>query len=257
MGMTVSGYDSSSISTLFSSLPGASSGNNIFAGTTSMLSDYYSIRNGSYHKLLRAYYSSDASANVSSKSDVEDEKKTTYESKAAELKELKSDATSLSDAANKLLAKGSDSLFKKQSVTDESGNSSYDYDVNAIYEGVNSFVKEYNDMITSGGKSEISSVSNAVNRMMTNTNANANLLKQIGISADTEGKLSLDEAVFKKGDMTIAKSLFQSQGGYGYQVAAQASMINSAVVAQASGGSYTSTGAVSMNTLMNSYNSYI
>ncbi|MDD6194023.1 MAG: hypothetical protein PUB19_03875 [Lachnospiraceae bacterium] len=257
MGVTVSGFDSSSISTLFSSLPGASANSNILAGTTSMLSDYYSIRNGSYHKLLKAYYNSDASTNVGTKADVQDKKEDTYESKAAELKALKEDATGLSDAANKLLAKGSDSVFKKQSVTDKSGKVSYDYDLNAIYEGVNGFVKEYNDMITSGSDSDITSVANGVNRMMQNTKANAALLGKIGISVDGEGKLSLDESTFKNSDMTIAKSLFQSQGGYGYQVATQASMINSAVVAQASGGSYTRTGAVSMNTLMNSYNSYI
>ena len=61
MGMTVSGFDSSSISTLFSSLPGVKGSNNLMAGATSMLSDYYSIRNGSYHKLLKSYYNSDAS----------------------------------------------------------------------------------------------------------------------------------------------------------------------------------------------------
>lgn len=222
-----------------------------------MLSDYYSIRNGSYHKLLKSYYNSDAVKNAGNKTDVEDKKENTFVSKAAELKELKSDATSLSDATGKLLEKGSDSVFKKQSLTDDAGNAFYDYDVNAIYEGVRGFVKEYNDMVTSGGKSDITSITNAVNRMQQNTIANAALLKKIGITMDTEGKLSVDESTFKDSDMTIAKSLFQSQGGYGYQIATQASMINSAAIAQASGGSYTSTGAVSMNTLMNSYNSYV
>lgn len=257
MGMTISGFDSSSISTLFSGLPGASASNNLMAGTTSMLSDYYSIRNGSYHKLLKSYYNSDASKNVSNKTDVEDKKENTFESKAKELKTLKEDATSLSSAASKLLAKDKDSVFKKQSITDGEGKVTYDYDVNAIYEGVRGFAKEYNDMVTSGGKSDITSVSNAVNRMTQNTSANAALLKKIGITVDTDGKLSIDEAAFKNSDMTIAKSLFQFQGGYGYQIATQASMINSSVIAQASGGSYTNTGAVSMNTLMNSYNSYI
>lgn len=257
MGMTVSGFDSSSISTLFSSLPGASAGNNMMAGTTAMLSDYYSIRNGSYHKLLKSYYNSDASKNTGNKTLVEDKEEKTFEAKAKELKTLKEDATSLLGAANKLLAKDGDSVFKKQNVTHEDGSSSYDYDLNGIYESVRSFAKEYNDMITSGETSDVTSVSNAVDRMRQNTRANATLLKKIGITVDTDGKLSVDENAFKSGDMTIAKSLFQSQGAYGYQIATQASMINHAVVAQASSGSYTSTGSVSMNTIMNSYNSYI
>ena len=43
-------------STLFGSLPGANSSNNIMSGLSGMLSDYSSIRNGSYGKLVSAYY---------------------------------------------------------------------------------------------------------------------------------------------------------------------------------------------------------
>ena len=57
--------------------------------------------------------------------------------------------------------------------------------------------------------------------------------------------------------MTVAKSLFQTSGAYGYQIASKASMVRSTVLAEASSGNYTSTGTLSMNDLMNSYNSYI
>jgi len=67
----------------------------------------------------------------------------------------------------------------------------------------------------------------------------------------------VDEATFKKSDMTVAKSLFQTSGGYGYQISAKASMVRSSVLSQASGGSYTRTGAISMNDLMSTYSSYI
>lgn len=50
---TFFGINSSAVSTLFSSASSAKS------GTTDILSDYYSIRNGSYKKLLNAYYSID------------------------------------------------------------------------------------------------------------------------------------------------------------------------------------------------------
>ena len=57
MGLTVSGYDSSSISTLFSSLnSSSSSGGSSLSSMTSLLGEYNSIQSGSYFKLLRSYY---------------------------------------------------------------------------------------------------------------------------------------------------------------------------------------------------------
>ena len=59
---TISGYDSSSIGVLFSSLNPRSSGLSS-AGVSDMLgisySDYATIRNGSYGKLVKAYYKQD------------------------------------------------------------------------------------------------------------------------------------------------------------------------------------------------------
>jgi hypothetical protein len=77
------------------------------------------------------------------------------------------------------------------------------------------------------------------------------------VTIGTDGKLSVDEETFKKADMTVAKSLFNSTGSYAYQIGTKASMINSAVVTQSSGSAYTSTGALSTSSLINSYNSYV
>ena len=67
---TISGYDSSSLSVLFSSLNkhAGSSNVSLLGGGSDLLginySDYATIRNGSYLKLMKSYYSLDASDEV-------------------------------------------------------------------------------------------------------------------------------------------------------------------------------------------------
>ena len=75
---TISGYDSSSLGVLFSSLNNKSG-----SGTTDLLginySDYATIRSGSYFKLLKSYYSIDSSDEVKkivNNTKDEDDKKT-------------------------------------------------------------------------------------------------------------------------------------------------------------------------------------
>ena len=67
---TISGYDSSSLSVLISSLNknAGSSNVSLLGGGSDLLginySDYATIRNGSYLKLMKSYYSLDASDEV-------------------------------------------------------------------------------------------------------------------------------------------------------------------------------------------------
>ena len=253
MGLTVSGYDSSSISTLFSSLnSSSSSGGSSLSSMSSLLGEYNSIQSGSYFKLLRSYYTPKNGTDTTTTTD-KDKLQTTDKQMA----EWKSDATELSDAANTLLKKGTDSLFSKVEQKDADGKTTYGYDTDKIYSAVKKFADAYNDMIDSGDGASLSGVRSAVSGMEGLTSANSSILKSIGISVGSNGHLSVNEATFKKSDMTVAKSLFQTSGSYGYQISAKASMVRSSVLSQASGGSYTRTGAISMNDLMSTYSSYI
>ena len=102
MGLTVSGYDSSSISTLFSSLNSSkSNGISSLSSMTNMLGEYHSIQSGSYFKLLRSYYTPKDGTEAASTT-----KKNPAEITDKQLAEWKTDATELSDAANALLKKG-------------------------------------------------------------------------------------------------------------------------------------------------------
>lgn len=255
MKMTVSGFDSSSISTLFSSISGSSGNSGLFGGPSSMLSDYYSIRNGSYQKLLKSYYSPETQS-VSSKL-ASDKLSKLNAFQKEDVKQIKTDATALSDAANKLLEKGSKSLFNKVATTKEDGSTEYAYDTNAIYNAVSDFAKQYNSLIDSAKDSSIGSIENSVSNMMSMSSINANMLKKIGITFDENQRFVVDENKFKQSDMTLVKSLFNEQGGYGYQVATKASMVNASVAVYASGSNYTSAGTWNKNAWMNTYNSYI
>ena len=101
-------WDSNSINTLFSSLPSRSFG---FFGTgndtsANMLSDYYSIKNGSYGKLMKAYYNSESEevSKIASKATSNVTKnKSDVSSDAKVASEVKSSANALKDSANTLI----------------------------------------------------------------------------------------------------------------------------------------------------------
>lgn len=223
---TISGYDSSSIGVLFSSLNSGSTKTSF--GTSDLLginySDYATIKNGSYTKLMKAYYSKD-----SSDSSVSEAKPSTSTSKdsTALLGRIESAADDLTAAEDKLRKTGTDSLFTKSQVKDSDGNVSYGYDTDKIYKAVNDFVKGYNSLLEEGEDSNTGSISRTAKSLVNLTKANSKLLKDVGITIGTDNKLSIDEKTFKSADMSKVKSLFQSSGGYGYQASVQAGYMKS------------------------------
>lgn len=106
--------------------------------------------------------------------------------------------------------KGNRSLFSKVEQKDADGKTTYGYDTDKIYSAVKKFADAYNDMIDSGDGASLSGVRSAVSGMEGLTSANSSILKSIGISVGSNGHLSVNEATFKKSDMTVAKSLFQT-----------------------------------------------
>lgn len=224
---TISGYDSASIGVLFSSLNSGSTKS--FSGVSDLLgisySDYATIQNGSYTKLMKAYYS-DSSSGDSSVSEAKPSTATSKDSTAL-LGRIESAADDLTAAESKLKKTGTDSLFTKSQVKDSNGNVSYDYDTDKIYNAVNDFVKSYNSLIEEGADAKTGSISRSEQSLVNLTKANSKLLKDVGITIGTDNKLSIDEKTFKSADMSKVKSLFQSSGGYGYQASVQAGYMKS------------------------------
>ena len=225
---TISGYDSASIGVLFSSLN--NSGNKGIGGMGSLTSDilginysdYATIKNGSYFKLMKAYYGMDASEavkeTVSNTSTSKDDTKT--------LARIEGAADDLKESADALLEKGTKSLFKTKSVAGEDGSTKTEYDVDAIYKAVNKFVEDYNSLVEEAKDAKTSNISGAAERLTRMADMNEKALSAVGITINKDNELEIDKDAFKKADMQKVKALFQDRGGFGYQVSTQSSMIN-------------------------------
>jgi hypothetical protein len=241
---SISAYDSNSISTLFSSLSTKSSSSSSSANFGVDLSTYSLIKSGSYFKLMQAYYSTDdskSSSIVSSTSTSKDSTKT--------LASIENASEDLTDSAEALYKTGTSSLFSKKSIKGEDGTTTQGYDTDAIYKAVNSFVSDYNTLVSATGKSETTKISNAAAAMVNATSSNASLLKSVGISvSSTDYTLSIDEDTFKKADMSTVKSLFNGTGSYAYSVAVKSSMIDSyAQLESSKSNTYSSSGNYTYN----------
>lgn len=241
------------VSWMFSSLGSGAAG---VAGSN-FLADYASIKNGSYGKLMKAYYGGSQNSSVKSiaKKSVDSytgkkEALTSEETKA--YTKVKSSADSLKESADKLMKTGTNSVFalKDITVTDENGVESTEkgYDVEGIYSAVKNFVSDYNAVIESADKVDSDTVARRAASMMRATSSNLKSLLAVGISINTNGTLSLDKDTFMEADMSKVKSLFSGAGSYSYTVSSQASMINYAADRETSkGNTYTTKGTYGTN----------
>lgn len=191
------------------------------------LSDYASIKNGSYGKLMKAYYgknSSSVSSLVNSKTN------STSSEETKSLAKVQSSTDDLKESADALLATGKDSLFNKKEITktaeDGTKTTTTGYDTDAIYKAVSTFVTNYNSVLDSMDDINSTSILGKATSMVTATAANSKLLSAVGITINKDNSLSIDKDTFAKADMSTVKSLFNGNGSYAYRVSAQASLIN-------------------------------
>lgn len=230
----------------YTSLFGTSStsSTNWMSGMTSLYSDYNTIRNGSYYKLLKAYYNQDSSTTSSTEDSVS--KSTSTEKK--ELTQIKADAAGLEESAAALTAKGTDSLFAKKEITtkDEDGNETktLEYDREAIEKAVTAFVEDYNDTIESAGDATSTSVLRKTLQLTQNTAANKNMLAKIGINVGADNKLSVDKDTLQKARISDMQSLFEGKDSYAGRISDKASQIAATAVKEAAktNALYTNTG---------------
>ncbi|MDR2043042.1 MAG: hypothetical protein LBQ15_01480 [Clostridium sp.] len=216
---------------LFASLGSAASG---VAGST-LLSDYASLKNGSYYKLMKAYYAGkgggDSVDSIAEKPP--SVRQSASKDDSATLTRVQNATDVLKDSAAVLLEKGSQSLFQEKEFTsvDENGvkttTKGYDvYDVDAVYKAVAGFVDAYHSVVEAASSAQSSSIATKAQSLLGSTAANKNLLGRIGITINEDHTLSLDEAAFRKADQSTVNTLFHGNGSYGYQVSVKASMMD-------------------------------
>lgn len=247
---------------LFSNLSSSRSGN---LGNLNFLSDYASIKNGSYGKLMKAYYQKVGNDSTSTSSADNSSKLTTSLSadSAKTLTQIDSDADALKESADALINKGTDSLFKEKEVTvkkeDGTTATTKEYDVDAIYDAVSSMVKNYNTLLDSTAKSDSSSVKTATSNMTNITALYSKTLEKAGITVGSDNKLTLDEEKFKATDISTLKSTFNNSPSFAYSVSSQASFIDYAANKEAlKANTYDYTGTYNNNySIGNLFNSFL
>ena len=244
--MSINAYNASTISALFAGLNNSSSGTSLSYGID--FTTYNSIKNGSYSKLMRKYYSNQASESTNGATANKNTGKVhSIDIQKNNAKVNRDNAASLVDSASELKKY---SLWSKVDKTDKDGNIAKEYDTDKIAKAVSSFVKDYNSLVY---------VLNSASNMVNYTRANADLLKKIGISVGSDNKLTVDEDKLKASDMAVVKSVFKDSGSFGQTISAKASTIYGNAVSQLSElstkNSYTSNGLYSYSSGY-TYNQY-
>ena len=187
------------------------------------LSDYASIKNGSYGKLMKAYYSKGNTSNVESTNN--------KQNKSDVLEQLvgskKSSSVNQKDTGVTLSKLESSSSKVSKSVAELSDSKTYEKeDKEALFESASSFVKGYNELLSASSMSDNKNVTSMTNSATTFSTAFKKSLSEIGITVGDDKKLSIDEKTFKKADASQIKKLFGGNGSYGGMVKANVDAIN-------------------------------
>lgn len=254
--MSINIHQKNDYSTLFAGLY-AGNGSNKANMLGINLSDYASLKSGSYGKLMKAYYSKNRTEEVEkavggSKDKTSSKKKIeASEDKAEMIAKLEKDATAFSSAAKKLQDTGKDSVFaeKETKVKNEDGTETVTkgYDRDAIYEAAASFVSSYNSLIASSASSENSRVNSAHSGLVNLTSNRAKALESVGITIGKDNKLSIDKDKFKEADVEKVKSLLQGSYTLGVQNRADLIQMYAKNDAARASGVYGSSGSYANN----------
>ncbi|MBQ7679826.1 MAG: hypothetical protein IJT34_08250 [Butyrivibrio sp.] len=220
-------------STLFSSLNGNSS-TNYLSGLSNLVSDMNSIQNGSYSKLVGAYYSKlEKEGRTTSPNKKEASGKTSERlQNSRTYNTIRGDANSLQQTAEDFVAGGSDSMFVKKA----DGS----YDESKITSAAADLVKKYNSLVRDGASAGDSTTSDRMAALNKISESYTKKLSSIGINYDEEaGTLSLNKDKMASAGMDKVKSVLGGRTGYAYQVSSAASRVETAAKnAAASGTGY-------------------
>ena len=185
-------------------------------GLAGLVGDYNSIKSGSYGKLLKSYYgqatsATGAASGSSSRSNsvenliAERRNPTTSKEVSTANAKLSSSVSSMTGSLSSL----QDAATYKDA---EGGSTGQAKAANAL----KSYVSAYNDAVESSKKSTMTSVSKNVAGAMQASKANADKLKELGITINNDGTLNLDEKKLATVDADKIKSVFDGNDAMSY-----------------------------------------
>ncbi len=246
MGISINvGSMKQDYSYLFQGLSSSSGGS---LGNLNFLSDYASIKNGSYGRLMKAYYTEEQDSSTATTSrkrssgnvldQILEEKKHPKISKEAQ-------------EANANLKTGLSSL--KTSVSVLQSDKTYTDTANGrsaadkVTSALKNYVSDYNNVVNAAKNSTLANKTAYVANMMSNTAANADKLSEIGITVNTNGTLDFNEAKLKSAGLSKVQELFSSKDilSYGSAVSSRLQFAGAATGTTATDSTETSSAASS------------
>ena len=229
----------------FNSLFGVSGSNNSGNGIYSLLGDYSSIKTGSYGRLVSKYLSeSDDSSSKKSSSTIND----TKSKLSSDVLKPNAAYTALNDTKalqSSIKALSDEELYKEGADSDK------------LYEKAKAFVDDYNDLLDSAGRSNVSGLKTNVNSIVSRTATEKSNLEGIGITVKSDNSLSIDKDKFNAADRDEVKKLLGQTGGYASMVGVNANGAEYYAQAAASSGSlYGNSGSYSYGSFGSSFSVY-
>lgn len=212
------------------------------SGNLNYLSDYASIKSGSYAKLMKAYYGtgqSSAATSTGTKSSsgyvldkILEERRNPKVSE--DVQEANSNLTTGLSSLNKSVS----ALQNDNTYTNtQNGQSAADKAVSAV----KAYVSDYNDVVSAAKRSTLSGKTAHVANMMKSTTANADKLSEIGVTINSDGTLRINEGKLKAAGTSKVQELFSAKDSMSY-----GSMITSRI--QFAGAANSTNAADSTNT---------
>ena len=177
------------------------------SGLSGMLSDYNTIRSGSYKKLLKSYYSSAealSGTSTAKTSNVIDKLLEEKRNPKVSAEQTKTNALLDSSVSN-----------LKSSLATLSKEKSYE-DTSEIKTSLKNFVTAYNSAIENSKKTTNHAISSNLANAKEVVEEHANELKEIGINLNKDGSLSIDTKKLDTVDMTKVKNLFDTTDALGF-----------------------------------------
>lgn len=226
-------------SNLFQSSSSAGSGNSNF------FSDYASIKNGSYRRLMKSYYgkannaASSSSGSKSRSNNVLD--KLLEEKKNPKVSKEVQEANANLTAGISSLKSSVSTLQNEKTYTDTpNGSTGAEKTVSAVKD----YVTNYNNLVTAAKGSTLTGTTSHVANMMNATAANKDKLAEIGVRVNANGTLTLNEAKLKTVDTSKVQEVFSKDDkmSYGSAVASRLRFAGSSSTTSTSSKTDSSTG---------------
>lgn len=215
-------------------LSGLSVNTNSNGGGSFDLADYAMIKNGSYGKLMKAYYGQEKA-----------QKSAESKESTSKLTQMAGNAGGMANAAKALM---DDSLWQKKTITEKDEKTGEettkeDYDWKAITKAVKGFIENYNNTVSGAGESDTKGVLRNASFMVKTTAAYKKTLEKAGITITSGNKLELNEEALKNADISTLKTLFTGYNSFADKMATKGNTI--ANEAASAGGTYTNNGTYS------------